>query len=445
MSRPFPFRLFLFAFLGWTFDFYDLALYGFIKEVVSKDLHIAHMAESWMGSVALATSGVGGILAGMLADRYGKRSLLALTVLVYSLGSLVCGVAPSALVFMLGRGLVGLGVGGEWAIGHGMVAESVENKFRGRASALLQAGEPVGVALAALAGFIIMPIVGWRAVLVASSATAILALFIRRSMRLPNEPAHRGGYGLMKAVRNGLGKHMFMAWVLVMLKLGTYWTCYLWLPGFLRDRMGQGIGKSFAWIVTAQVGQFLGMLTFGSFADRHGRRPAYSIYSLLTAIALALLAFRWQWLAVHPPFFWCTMLLLGFGSGCTAGFGALLSELFPTEVRSSAMGTTYNLGRAAQPISLFVVTLMVARYGLTGGLSVPLVLAIGTASWVWLLPETRGIVLPRLFMSPRANPGASQARSAVSAEGGEGRGGGGTTAGDPDSSAGRAAAEEPER
>jgi len=422
MSRPFPLRLFLFAFLGWTFDFYDLALYGFIKEVVSADLHIAHLAESWLGSIALATSGIGGILAGMLADRYGKRSLLALTVLVYSLGSLVCGLAPNAWVFLLGRGLVGLGVGGEWAIGHGMVAEAVESRFRGRASALLQAGEPVGVALAAAAGFLIMPLVGWRAVLIASSATAILALFIRRSMRLPNEPTHRKGYGLVKAVRNGMGKHMFMAWILVVLKLGTYWTCYIWLPGFLRDRMNQGIGRSFAWILTAQLGQFLGMLTFGSFADRYGRRPAYSIYSLLTAAALALLAFRWQWLSANPSFFWCTMLLLGFGSGCTAGFGALLSELFPTEVRSSAMGTTYNLGRAAQPISLFIVSLMVARHGLTGGLSVPLCLAIATASWVWLLPETRGITLPRLFMSPRTGSGTSHPRAPASSEsGGAGR------------------------
>ena len=86
------------------------------------------------------------------------------------------------------------------------------------------------------------------------------------------------------------------------------------------------------------------------------------------------------------------------------------------------MGTTYNLGRAAQPISLFIVSLMVARHGLTGGLSVPLCLAIATASWVWLLPETRGITLPRLFMSPRTGSGTSHPRASASSEsGGAGR------------------------
>lgn len=407
MARPFPTRLFLFAFLGWTFDFYDLMLFSFIKDGVAAELKLSHTAESWLLGVALSTSGLGGIVSGVLADRFGKRPMLALTVLIYSLGSLVCGLAPNLPIFIIGRGLVGLGVGGEWAIGHGMIAEAVESKYRGRASALLQSGEPVGVALAALVGYLVMPIVGWRAVLIGSSATALLALFMRRSMRMPNEPKTRDAHSLIKLYRQSIGKHMFIAWVLVVLKLGTYWTCYIWLPGFLLKDMGQGIGKSTAWVLTAQVGQFIGMLTFGSFADRYGRRPAYSVYSLFTAGALALLAFKWQWLSAHPPIFWLTMLTLGFGSGCTAGFGALLAELFPTEVRSAAMGTTYNLGRAVQLVAPVTVAAMAQYKGLTGALSVPLLLALATGLWVWVLPETRGITLPRLFMSPRSKSGSN--------------------------------------
>ncbi len=327
-----------------------------------------------------------------------------MTVLIYSLGSLVCGLSPNMTIFLIGRGLVGLGVGGEWGIGHGLVAEAVELKFRGRAAALLQAGEPVGVALAAIVGYLIAPVVGWRAVMIGSSATALLALFMRKSIRLPTEPVRRT-YSLRNVFKASIAKHMFMAYILVVLKLGTYYTCYTWLPTFLLKEMGQGIGKSTTWILTAQVGQFFGMLTFGSFADRYGRRPAFSLYSLLTALALALLAFRWQWLSNREALFWMTMMLLGFGSGCTAGFGALLAELFPTEVRSAAMGTTYNMGRAAQLVAPVLVGAMVQRSGLSGGLSVPLLLALATALWVWLLPETRGIVLPRLFMSPRSKSG----------------------------------------
>jgi MFS family permease len=164
--------------------------------------------------------------------------------------------------------------------------------------------------------------------------------------------------------------------------------------------MHQDVARSLTWMLTAQVGQLGGMLVFGVVSDRVGRRPAFAAFSVVTACALALLAFAWQSLSLHPALFWATMLTLGFGSGCTAGFGALLAELFPTEVRGAAMGATYNLARAAQLLAPVVVQAAVLRAGLAGGLGVPMVLALATASWVWVLPETRGIVLPRLARRP---------------------------------------------
>jgi len=394
-SKPFPTKLFLFAFFGWTFDFYDLVLLGFVKEAVGRDLHLSHSAEAWMLGVALGTSGLGGIVAGALADRIGKRTMLATTIILYSIGSLVAGLAPNIWVFLLGRGLVGLGVGGEWAIGHAMVAEAMADHRRGRGSAFLQSGEPVGVALAAVAGFLIAPVVGWRAVMIGSSVTALLAVVARRSMHLPDEPATRH-VSPTRAELRPIATRMFLAWVLGVCKLGTYWTCYTWLPSFLIKEMHQNVGKSFTWVLTAQAGQLLGMLSFGHVADRWGRRPAYTIFSITTAAAIAVLAFRWEYLSPRPALFWATMFCLGLGSGCTAGFGALLAELFPTQLRSFAMGTTYNMARAAQLGAPVLVSWAVGAHGLAGGLSVPLVLALATASWVWVLPETRGITLPTL-------------------------------------------------
>jgi MFS family permease len=99
------------------------------------------------------------------------------------------------------------------------------------------------------------------------------------------------------------------------------------------------------------------------------------------------------------------MFALGVGSGCTAGFGALLAELYPTEVRTAAMGATYNLARTAQLATPVVVGVAVAHWGLAGGLGVPTLLALATASWVWVLPETRGIALPRLASSTARSDG----------------------------------------
>jgi MFS family permease len=275
-----------------------------------------------------------------------------------------------------------------------MLAEAARPARRGRWAAALQAGEPIGVALATLVGYVVLPRVGWRAVLVGSSATALIALAVRRSVYLPDVPAPRAN-ALHRLIQAHIGRRFVAAWVLGVCKLGTYWTCYTWLPSFLRD-MHQAVSRSLAWMLTAQVGQLIGMLTFGLISDRLGRRPAFAMYSLVTASALAPLAFAWQTLSAHPFLFWATMLVLGVGSGCTAGFGALLAELFPSEVRGVAMGATYNLARTAQLIAPVVVQAAVARAGLAGGLSVPLLLAIATAAWVWVLPETRGIALPTL-------------------------------------------------
>ncbi|MGH7282326.1 MAG: MFS transporter [Polyangiaceae bacterium] len=399
MSSKFPIKIFIFAFFGWAFDFYDLVLLGFLKTDVGRDLHLSPSAEAWLLGIALGSSGIGGIIAGALADRIGKRTMLASTIAFYSFGSLVSGLAPNVEVFILGRLIVGLGVGGEWAIGHSMLAESVAPEIRARSSAALQAGEPAGVAIAAMVGYFVMPRVGWRAVLVGSSVTALLALLARRSVHLPDTPAttKTGEKSpIFHLYNTHIWKPMLLAWILGVFKLGTYWTCYTWLPTFLRDQMHQSLAKSATWMLTAQGGQLVGMMTFGWVADRLGRRPAFSIYSVLTACALAPLAYRWEYLSERPELFWSCMLLLGFGSGCTAGFGALLAELFPTEVRGFAMGTTYNMARAAQLLSPVVVGILVASHGLAGGLSVPLVLALATASWVWVLPETRGITLPTL-------------------------------------------------
>jgi MFS family permease len=422
MARRFPVAIFLFAFAGWTFDFYDLVLLGFLREGVARDLQLSQAAQSWLLGAGLGASGLGGLAAGALADRFGKRKLLAVTVLVYSVGSLMCGLAPSAAVFFAGRVVQGLGIGGEWAIGHGMLAEAVAPGIRGRAAAALQIGEPVGVAIAAIVGYLVLPRVGWRAVLIGSSATALLAVAIRVSARLADradsadgtDPARRVSQSaparslaadLRAAARlPGLGRRFVAAWLLGVFKLGTYWSCYTWLPTFLSSGMHQSVGRSLTWMVTAQVGQLGGMATFGVVSDRLGRRPAFAFYSLLTAAAVGTLAFGWSALLLHPARFWAVMFALGVGSGCTAGFGALLAELFPAEIRGTAMGATYNLARAAQLATPLVVGLAVARHGLAGGLGVPCVLALATATWVWTLPETRGIPLLRLSGAVSRDP-----------------------------------------
>lgn len=151
---------------------------------------------------------------------------------------------------------------------------------------------------------------------------------------------------------------MLKGWLLGVFKLGTYWTCYIWLPKILQNELHQPVDRSALWILTAQLGQLLGMFGFGYAADRFGRRLAFTAYSLLTAAALYPLAFHWKELILQPTWFWADLFCLGLGSGCTAGFGALLAELFPTQIRNFAMGTVYNTARGVQFLAhLWLATL----------------------------------------------------------------------------------------
>ncbi len=391
----FPVRVWLISFAGWMFDFYDLVLFSFLLIPIGHDLHLTETQEAVLLGVALGGSGIGGILFGYLSDRLGRKWTMTWTILIYSIGTALTAFSTGPVSLLAFRLLTGLGIGGEWAVGHALLAESTPRQMRGRAAAMLQSGEPVGVGLAAIIGLLVTPFLGWRAVFLVSSGSAAIALVIQQY--LPESPLwHKQREERLSpiAALRWLGTHnlitpLLKGWLLGVFKLGTYWTCYTWLPKFLQNQLRQPVGRSAMWILTAQMGQFLGMMAFGYLADRYGRRRAFTVYSILTASALYPLAFHWETILPHPGLFWSAMFALGLGSGCTAGFGALLAELFPTEVRNFTMGTAYNCARGVQFFAPIVVAQFVAAYGVKGGLSVPMVLALATASWVWTLPETR--------------------------------------------------------
>jgi MFS family permease len=386
--------------LGWVFDFYDLILIAFLIPTIEHDLRLSAVQSAWLLGIGLGASGVGGIVFGWLADVYGRKTILTFTIVLFSLGMLASGFVQAPWQFFLARSITGLGLGGEWAVGHALIAESVPADRRARWSALLQSGEPVGVALAAIIGFMLAPLIGWRAVFMGSALTGVLALAARRFMR--ESPVWRQSPRLDSRARvwalqpffSAYWPLMILALVLAVFKLGTNWTCYTWLPRFIQESFGVAIHRSTLWILLGQAGQFIGMLGFGTVADRLGRRWAFTAFSLLTALALAPLALAWDALFQHQQtLFWVLMFLLGLGSGCTAGFGALLAEIFPTAQRTLAMGTVYNTARGVQVFAPVVMMWAVQRGGIGAGLLVPTLLALLTAAWVWTLPERRGAAL----------------------------------------------------
>jgi MFS family permease len=143
-------------------------------------------------------------------------------------------------------------------------------------------------------------------------------------------------------------------------------------------------------MLITQVGGFLGYVSFGFVADKLGRRPAYSIYSFLMALGLIMITLMWETIAANPVVILFFMFLVGFGTGMFGGYGPLFSELFPTGIRNTAMGSAFNIARGLQFFTPVTIARIAERHGLGTGISIAAVFAILTGIWIWTFPETKG-------------------------------------------------------
>jgi MFS family permease len=377
---------------GWLFDFYDLILYTFLLGPISAELALSRETHAVLLGASLGATAAGGALFGYLADRHGRRTVLRWSILTYSAGTVLCGFAPGVVTLLLARTVTGLGVGGEWAIGHALLAETVPPAVRGRFGALLQTGAPVGVGLAAIVGSFVAPSIGWRATFIISGCPALLVTAIRRA--LPESDVwlrHRADPSSATALfAPGLRGVAGLAFGLAVLNMSSYWFTYTWLPTYLTEERGLTIARSGSRMLVVVLGELLGYASFGIVSDRLGRKPAFSLYASLMAVGLLSITVLWGWIETWPPLLLFCLWLTGFGTGTWSNFGPMFAELFPTAIRTTAVGSIFNAARGVQFVTPIVVAAMARRWGLGGGIALAAGFALAAAAWVWLLPETRG-------------------------------------------------------
>ena len=176
------FNILFMCWSGWVFDFYDLILFSFLLIPIGKELHISNINLSWVLGSSLVAMALGGVIFGILSDRFGRKNVLQWTIITYSIGTFLCGIASSIYLFLIFRIITGLGVGGEWATGQTYIGETFPAKVRGRYGAIMQTGAPFGIILASIVGGFVESIIGWRLCFFVSILPALLVVFIRKSL-----------------------------------------------------------------------------------------------------------------------------------------------------------------------------------------------------------------------------------------------------------------------
>lgn len=393
-------RAFVGAFGGYGLDAFDYQVLPLTLSAIAAYFRISAGQAGLLNSVTLVVSAVGGLLAGVLADRIGRTRTLMITIGTYAVFTLLCGLAPNFGLLLTFRALQGLGFGGEWAVGAVLVAEYAAPRYRGRVAALIQSSWAVGWAAAVVVYAIVFdlasPEVGWRIMFMTGVLPALFVLYLRRKVsdapRLVSAGAagnRARAWGSVAAImRGGLGRTTFFAALLATGVQGGYYTLGTWLPLYLHTARHLNVVNTGGYLAFLISGAFAGYLFGGVLSDRVGRKANFAIFAVAAAVLLVAYS-------LVPPGANGLLLVLGFPLGFAysaifSGFGAFLAELYPAELRGTGQGFTYNFGRAVGASFPATVGFMADKFGIGGAMAFgALGYAIAVVALVGL-PETRG-------------------------------------------------------
>lgn len=391
-------RTFVAAFGGWALDALDFMVFTFVISTLIGLFKIDKAEAGLLATITLLFSAIGGWLAGILADRFGRVRILQVTILWFTVCTVLIGFSQNFWQVFVLRALQGLGFGGEWAVGSVLMGEIVRTEFRGRAVGTVQSGWAIGWAVAAILYTLLFSALpenyAWRALFWVGVLPALLVLFIRK--RVPEPPLFQRTLEQARGERTSpwaifspaLIKTTVLGALLCTGLQGGYYAVTTWLPTFLKTERHLSVIGTGGYLLVIILGSFIGYLTGAYLTDRLGRRANLIIFAVLCGACI----FAYTRLQLSNQ----QMLFLGFplgfaASGIFSGVGAYLTELFPSSVRANGQGFAYNFGRGIGALfpSLVGYLAKTAPLGVAIGIfagGAYLVVLIATL----LLPETKG-------------------------------------------------------
>ncbi|WP_088549731.1 MFS transporter [Paenibacillus aquistagni] len=394
LQEPKQRKLLFNAGLSWLFDAMDVGLVSFIVAALAVEWSLGAEQIGLLTAINSVGMAVGAAVAGSLADRYGRRDVLVLTLLIFSVASGLSALVTSFAVLCILRFIAGFGLGGELPVASTLVSESVPAKERGRAVVLLESFWAVGWIVAALVAYFIIPDYGWRIAFLISAVPALFALYLRKA--IPDSPAFENQTikkipftARMASVWSIKHRRStIMLWVLWFTVVFSYYGMFLWLPTVMVLK-GFTLVKSFQYVLIITLAQLPGYFTAAYFIEKLGRKFVLVTYLLMTAVSAI-----WFGLATTEGMLIAAGACLSFFNlGAWGGMYAYTPELYPTQVRSTGVGFAASFGRVGGIIGPYLVGILVARGSSLTYIFVVFFVAIviGALAVLFLGKETKGI------------------------------------------------------
>ena len=382
--------------IGYAMDGFDLLILGFMLRAISAELHLTPPQAGSLVTWTLIGAVAGGILFGILSDHYGRVRVLTWTILLFAVFTGLCAFAQGYWDLLIYRTIAGLGLGGEFGIGMALVAEAWPATHRARGCTYVALGWQAGVLVAALATPLLLPVIGWRGMFLVGLIPGLIAFAVRWYLTEPKiflerSKARQPKLPLGLLVKDAATTNIsFGMLILCSVQNFGYYGLMIWLPSYLSTRFGYTLTQSALWTAVTVLGMAFGIVVFGHFADRVGRRPA--LFTFQAGAFIMVLVYS----QLTTP----TSLLIGgaimgmFVNGMLGGYGALLAELYPTEARATAENVIFNLGRGVGGFGPFVVGALAVTYSFTVAIALlATIYLLDILATAFLIPEKKGVPL----------------------------------------------------
>jgi benzoate transport len=384
--------------IGYGLDGFDLLVLSFALTGIIASFGISDTQAGFLTTLTLLGAVTGGIVFGILSDRFGRVRVLTWSVLVFAVFTGLSALAQGPVDLGIYRFIAGIGIGGEFGIGMTLAAEAVPPRWRARATSWVGVGFQLGVLAAALLSAPIIAVWGWRGLFVVGAFPAVVAIVLRRTLHeSPKFEEHKQeirSLPVSQSLRLLVADKATIRITVAMIILTSvqnfgYFGIITWLPRYLSTQLGLGVSKGSLWTAVTVLGMLVGIVAFGQIADRAGRRPAFWIFQVGAAASVLVYS-----QLVDP-----TALLVGgfvmglFANGMLGGYGALMAECYPTAARATAQNVLFNIGRGIGGFAPVVMAALAASHGFGYALALLPFIYVLAAAAMFLVPDRRTVEL----------------------------------------------------